>query len=140
MTFKDLPRDIALRPLDNPRLIADVLDLCIPFPDREAGAIGVLLCDGEDRLAQPMVIAEIGHPSAEERLLFLHNIFEVARQLFPYGSVLLGVAREDGLSLTPDDELWARSAVSASDGYRILGVHVVTMHGSREIPRAAAAA
>jgi hypothetical protein len=69
----------------------------------------------------------------------MHNIFEMARQLFPYGSVLLAIARADGLSLTPDDELWARSAVAAADGYRLLGIHVVTMHGSREIPRAAAA-
>ena len=139
MTFHDVPRDLAQRPLTDARLAADVLDLCVPFRDREAGAICVLLCDDEDRLAQPMVIGEIGHPSAEDRLLFMHNIFEMARQLLPYGSVLLAIARADGLSLTPDDELWARSAVTAADGYRLLGIHVVTMHGSREVPRAAAA-
>jgi hypothetical protein len=86
-----------------------------------------------------MVIGEIGHPSADERLQMLSNMFLVARELMPYGSVLLAVARADGLTLTPDDELWARTAVAAADGYRLLGVHVVTMHGSREIPRAAAA-
>jgi len=139
MTFHDVPRDLAQRPLHDPRLIADVLDLCVPFPDREAGALCVLLCDDEDRLAQPMVIGEVGQPSAEERLHMLSNMFLVARELMPYGSVLLAIARADGLSLTPDDELWARSAVIAADGYRLLGVHVVTMHGSREIPRAAAA-
>ena len=139
MTFHDVPRDLARRPLTDARLVADVLDLCVPFPDREAGAICVLLCDDEDRLAQPMVIGEIGHPSADDRLQFMHNIFGMARQLMPYGSVLLAIARADGLSLTPDDELWARSAVVAADGYRLLGIHVVTMHGSREIPQAAAA-
>lgn len=139
MTFHDVPRDLAHRPLRDARLVADVLDLCVPFRDREAGAICILLCDGEDRLAQPMVIGEIGRPSADDRVHFMHNIFEMARQLLPDGSVLLAIARADGLSLTPDDELWARSAVVAAEGYRLLGVHVVTMHGSREIPRAAAA-
>ena len=139
MTFHDVPRDLAQRPLTDARFVADVLDLCVPFPDREAGALCVLLCDYEDRLAQPMVIGEIGHPSADERLQMLSNMFLVARELLPYGSVLLAVARADGLSLTPDDELWARAAVAAADGYRLLGVHVVTMHGSREIPRFAAA-
>ena len=139
MTFHDVPRDLAQRPLTDPRLITDVLDLCVPFPDREAGALCVLLCDEQDRLAQPMVIGEIGRPSADERLQMLGNMFLIARELMPSGSVLLAVAREDGLSLTPDDELWARSAASAAGGYRLLGVHVVTMHGSREIPRAAAA-
>jgi len=139
MTFEDLPPDVAQRPLTDARLVADVLDLCVPFPDREAGAICVLLCDEADRLAQPMVIAEIGHPGAEDRLQFMHGIFGIARQLMPYGSVLLAVARADGLSLTADDQLWARSAVMAADGYRLLGIHVVTMHGSREIPRSMAA-
>ena len=139
MTFHDVPRDLAQRPLTDPRLIADVLDLCVPFPDREAGALCVLLCDEQDRLAQPMVIGEIGRPSADERLQMLGNMFLIARELMPSGSVLLAVAREDGLSLTPDDELWATTAAVAADDYRLLGVHVVTMHGSREIPRAAAA-
>jgi hypothetical protein len=139
MTFHDVPHDLARRPLTDARLVADVLDLCVPFPDREAGAICVLLCDDEDRLAQPMVIGDIGDPSAEDRLQFLYGIFGMVRQLMPYGSVLLAIARKDGLSLTPDDELWARSAVVAAEGYRLLGIHVVTMHGSREIPRAAAA-
>ena len=139
MTFHDVPRDLARHPLTDPRLVADVLDLCVPFPDREAGAICVLLCDEEDRLDQPMVIGEIGHPSAEDRLQFMYGIFGMARQLIPHGSLLLAIARADGLSLTPDDTLWARSALAAADGYRLLGIHVVTMHGSREIPRAAAA-
>jgi hypothetical protein len=139
MTFENLPRDVAQRPLTDPRLAADVLELCVPFPDREAGALCVLLCDDEDRLAQPMVIGEIGHPSAEDRLQFMVGIFGMARQLIPYGSLLIAIARADGLSLTPDDVLWARSALAAADGYRLLGIHVVTMHGSREIPRAAAA-
>jgi hypothetical protein len=139
MTFHDLPHDLARRPLTDPRLVADVLDLCVPFPDREAGAVCVLLCDDEDRLAQPMVIGEIGHPSAEDRLQFMHTIFAMARELMPYGSLLFAIARADGLSVTTDDQLWARCAAIASDGYRLLGIHIVTMHGSREIPRPAAA-
>jgi hypothetical protein len=30
MTFQDLPHDLSLHPLTDPRLVADVLDLCVP--------------------------------------------------------------------------------------------------------------
>ncbi|MFC5379299.1 hypothetical protein [Aquipuribacter nitratireducens] len=34
-----------------------------------------------------------------------------------------------------DDELWARAAVAAcASGTRLLGVHVITLEGSRPVP------
>ena len=86
-----------------------------------------------------MVIGEIGRPRADERLQLLGNIVQVAQGVMPGGAVLLAIARADGLSLTADDELWATAAAGAADEYRLLGVHVVTMHGSREIPYPSAA-
>jgi hypothetical protein len=139
MTFQDLPHDLSLHPLTDPRLVADVLDLCVPLRDRQAGALCVLICDERDCLAQPVVIGEIGRPRADERLELLGNVVQMARGVMPGGALLLAIARADGLSLTADDELWATTAAVAADDYRLLGVHVVTMHGSREIPYPSAA-
>ena len=50
-------------------------------------------------------------------------------------SVLVAVARGYGLSLRDGDHAWARAAVRAcADGPRLLGVHVITLDGSREVP------
>lgn len=55
------------------------------------------------------------------------------------GSVLFAVARRDGLSVRPTDLAWCRAAERAcSDGPRLLGLHVITVEGSREVPAQAA--
>ena len=53
------------------------------------------------------------------------------------GSLLVAVAREDGLSICASDEAWRDAAVAeCSDGVRLLGVHMVTHSGSRKVPAA----
>ena len=53
-------------------------------------------------------------------------------------SLLLALGRPDGLSITPGDQAWRDAAERACAGaFRLIGVHVVTPHGSREVPRAA---
>lgn len=92
MSFHDLPDDWSERPLTDPALVTDVLDL--------VGAIG------------------------------------------RRGSVLVAVARPAGLTVRPSDLAW-RSAVEQvcrDEGVRLLGVHLVTIHGSREVVPDAAAA
>jgi hypothetical protein len=59
MTFEDLPNDWSDRPLTDPALLSDVLDLVVFEKDRAAGAVSFLLCDDEGRLVQPVTIGEL---------------------------------------------------------------------------------
>jgi hypothetical protein len=138
MSFDDLPDDWADRPLDDPKLVADVLDLVVLDRDRLARSLAVLLCDERHRLLQPCLISDPDYLASEdERFHALRNII-VAFELFAdgKGSLLVALARRDGLSIRADDHVWARAAQRACTGdVELLGVHVVTMDGSREVPR-----
>lgn len=133
MGFEDLPDDWVDRPLDEPALVADVLDLVVSERDRRAGALAVLLCDLQARLVTPVVISDLDELAPEAaRVEALQVVTQVMQG---QGCVLVAVARRDGLSITADDHVWARAAATAcAPGIALLGVHVVTSSGSREIP------
>jgi hypothetical protein len=139
MSFEDLPDDWVERPLDEPRLVTDVLDLVVSLQDRLAGGLAVLMCDEGHRLLQPCVISDLNYLASDaEREIALSNVVDVMDRP---GSLLVAIARPDGLSITADDHAWARAMARAcADDVELLGVHVVTMHGSREVPFADSAA
>jgi len=56
MTFDDLPADWPTRPITDPALFLDVVDLCVSEHHRAAGAVYVLLCDPQARLVQPCAL------------------------------------------------------------------------------------
>ena len=134
MGFQDLSDNDLDRPLTEPALVANVLDLVISAADRRAGAIGVLMCDPDGRLVQPAVIGELKPDPTDEDRDRLVSVFVEA--MGGHGSLLLAIARRDGLSISPDDVAWchAASRVCAGSGVRFLGAYVVTMTGSREVP------
>lgn len=133
MSFDDLPADWPDRPLDEPHLVSDVLDLVVSIKDRLAGGLAVLICDDEHRLVQPCMISELDHlASHTDRQHALANVVEVMEG---QGSLLVAIARAEGLSITADDHAWARAMWRACTGdVELFGVHVVTVHGSREVP------
>jgi hypothetical protein len=135
MTFDDLPDDWSDRPLTDPALVADVLDLVVFARDRQQGAVSFLLCDEDARLVQPVTITDIPATAAvDDRRRCLRT---VVGAMSGRGGLLVAVAREDGLSVCASDEAWRDAAVAeCSDGVRLLGVHVVTHAGSREVPAA----
>jgi hypothetical protein len=136
MAFTDLPEHWAERPVHHPALVADVLDLLVPLSDRRAGAVLVALCDEQGRLLQPCLVrCEPGSADAAEAPPFFA---EVLAELRPGGSMLLAVARPTGLSARPEDLAFAAAAAAAcqGSGLRLLGVHVVTLDGSRPLPQA----
>jgi hypothetical protein len=135
MTFDDLPDDWSDRPLTDPALVADVLDLVVLARDRQQGAVSFLLCDEDARLVQPVTITDIPATAAvDDRRRCLRT---VVGAMSGRGGLLVAVAREDGLSVCASDEAWRDAAVAeCSDGVRLLGVHVVTQAGSREVPAA----
>jgi hypothetical protein len=140
MSFDDLPEGWKDLPLTDPRLIADVLDLVVSDADRCAGALAVLMCDEQGRLLQPGIVSDLDYDSTEaERSARLASFVSTLAEFFD--SVLFAIARADGLSITPDDEVWARAVQYACSGeVRVLGFHVITRDGSRLVPGTVAAA
>jgi len=141
MTFTDLPPDWGERPLTDPRLVADVLDLVVSERSRYDGALCLLVCDETDRLRVPMVVDDVPVtvPPATEQTALTRLVDDLA-SLDADLSVLVAIARDGGLSVTAADRAWAEAIATAAAGrVRLLGVHVVTLDGSREVPRRAAA-
>jgi hypothetical protein len=140
MTFLDLPDDWSQRPLTDPWLVAGVLDLVVSDDDRVAGGLAVLMCDEQARLLQPGIISDLDHETSEEERSTVLTSF-VAMMSHVADSVIFALVRADGLSITPDDEVWARAArLACGDRVRLLGFHVVTRDGSRQLPGTIAAA
>jgi hypothetical protein len=138
MSFTDLPEDWPTRPLTDPVLVADVLDLLVSDADRASGALLFALCDRDARLLQPCVLPDGsgGEPAQRERAV---SVFvDLLADLDPDGSLLVAVARPKGLSATAAD-LDRRAAVERACAGKValLGVHIVTREGSRPLPRAA---
>ena len=135
MGFDDLPADWSDRPLTDPRLVRDVLDLIVFDKDRRAGALSILICDEEGRLVQPVTITDIPRVTQEDRVRCISNLVDAIGRT---GSLLFALARPDGLSITEADTAWLRAAeIACGVDVRLLGLYVVTCHGSREVPRAA---
>ena len=133
MTFEDLPNDWSDRPLTDPALVSDVLDLVVFEKDRAAGAVSFLLCDDEARLMQPVTIGEL--PPTMTQAERVQCVSVMVDGMSHRGAMLVALARDDGLSITAEDQAWCRAAQQAcGSSVRLLGVHVVTMTGSRVVP------
>ena len=115
-----------------------MLDLVVSEADRRAGALAVLLCDAQGWLLQPCVVSPLPPASSEDERVHVARV--LADSVGSDGSLLLAIARSDGLTLTDDDYAWAAAARRACGAeVRLLGVHVITLGGSRDVlPRAAA--
>ena len=88
----------------------------------------------------PVFISDLDYDSSETERALMFGRF-VARLAEQVDSILFALAREDGLSITDDDQSWARAIQYACSGeVRLLGFHVVTLVGSRLVPGTVAAA
>jgi len=136
MSFEDLPKDWPQRPLTDPQLVADVLDLVVSDADRVRGAIYILLCRPDDRLLQPCAITELDR--IRENMTHrecLQPFAAMMQDLEPEGSILVAIARAKDLHVTDDDRAWHQAALDVCDeGPRLLGVHVITQTGSIPLP------
>jgi hypothetical protein len=143
MGFNNLPEGWAEQALTDPQIVvADVLDLFVLERDRRRGAVYALLCDEDDRIRVPVAVDEIGEGGSLEERIHMFGVFaEGVATGCPGGSMLVAVARRGGLSLTADDHLWRRAAeeACAREDVRLLGVHIVTLDGSRLVPQSLAA-
>ena len=131
MSFKDLPANWPELPLDDSRLIRDVLDLFVSMKTRYDGALVVLMCDANRRITQPILVDEIElNPPADSDVM-LNNLVVAILGACAESCVLVALARPGPLRVGARDAAWARFIEEAcSDRLPLLGVHLVTPRGS----------
>lgn len=136
MTFADLPRDWASRPVTDPDICHDLLDLVVYEDLRQRGGLALLLTSPDNRLVQPLHISDVPSAvsAAEARSAFLQPFVPFA-EVVPDGGVLLAIARRARLAVTARDLTLASACADVCDelGLRALGVFVVTPGGSLKV-------
>lgn len=141
MTFEDLPSDWPRRPVTDPAITADLLDLFVGDRDRAVGALGILLCGREGRLLQPVVVEtpELPAGPAERRRRFdaLCAAFGHLGEPGDTGlGLLVALARPGSPLVTPADLGWRDTAYRScqGSGLALLGVWLVTPEVIRPLP------
>ncbi len=135
MSFHDLPQQWPSMPLSDPTHIADVLDLFVDLRVRREGGLLLLACDHERRPVQPIVIDGLAQHPPADLAAELAPIAAMLASSVPGASVLCAIARPGRLRLTGRDHAWQRALADALSGrIDLLGVHLVTTHGSMPIP------
>ena len=95
MSFDDLPSDWPTRPLTDPTIARDVVDLVVREADRAQGCLSILLCSREHRLVQPVTINDVeGVPPHERRRPFDVFLSGFADRL---GGIVVAVQRTLGV-------------------------------------------
>lgn len=134
MSYDDLPADWPQRPLTDPTLTADVVDLVVREADRAQGCLSILLCSREHRLVQPVTINDIEGVTPHER----RRPFDIFLSGFGdrLGGIVVAVGRPRGY--TPDDVArgWHEAAIAACREHRVplLGTYLASVHGVVEMP------
>jgi hypothetical protein len=137
MAFTDLPANAPELAVSDPAYTADFLDLVVSERDRQRGALALLICDDDDRMLVPVVVGDLPPDITDEDRQ--RTVTRVLATMEGRGSVLVAVARRAGLDIRAEDRAWLRAAARAcAGGPRLLGVHVITPEGSREVPVQAA--
>jgi hypothetical protein len=153
MSFEDLPSDWPQRPVTDPTITANLLDLVLSQRDRAAGALGVLLCGRDERLLQPLVVQMPGYRlSDSERRQGFDNICDAfchlggptgrgeAGGMNPELGILVALARSGSPLVTSGDTRWRDTAEQSCQRYGValLGVWLVTPEVIRPLPPGAA--
>jgi hypothetical protein len=130
MTFDDLPEDWLHRPVTDPALFDDVVDLVVTDRDRERGALYILLCDEGDRLLQPCAVTDLGSGCEPDPQLIEPFAKALVCQC-PDGGLVVVVARGGVPAPRETDVRWARAAeaICASWDARLLAAAVATPAG-----------
>jgi hypothetical protein len=135
MTYHDLPDDLRSRPLTDPTLQADVIDLLLDDDDRRAGALAVVLCDEGDRGFQPIVLSDLGEGATVADLLRPLDLLLPLVGEFG-GSVLFARGRPRGLAARDCDRRWHQATIDACRRHevRLLGFHLAAPEGVEPLP------
>jgi hypothetical protein len=130
MTFEDLPEDWPHRPVTDPALFDDVVDLVVTERDRRRGALYILLCDEGGRLLQPCAVTDLG-PGCEPDPQLIEPFAKALVHQCPDGGLVVVVARCGVPAPRETDVRWARAAEAICAGWdaRLLAAAVATPAG-----------
>ncbi|MBR7743848.1 hypothetical protein KC207_11155 [Phycicoccus sp. BSK3Z-2] len=140
MSFETLPENWPTLPLDDPHLLADVVDLVVGERDRSDGCVGLLLLDDGMRLAQPCVVGEV--PDDADPADFVAFLDQVAAMVHDAGGAVAFVRGRDGAGrLTDADRAWHEAVLAGCRraDVRLLGAFLATPSGVRTYPEPLAA-
>lgn len=130
MSFDDLPEDWQHRPMTDPALFDDVVDLVVSDQDRRDGALYLLLCDGDGVLIQPCAISDI--PAGRESdPKAIRPFMEALAQHCPGAGLVIVVARPGEAAPRETDVHWMQTTEAACAGsdLRFLAAAVATPDG-----------
>ena len=139
MSFEDLPTDWAERPVTDPEITADVLDLIVRDADRVAGSVVAVIGNAAGRVVQPVVVElpPEGVGPGEHRRFFdvvCRGIASASGDGDRFG-ILAAVARSGPPFVSGDDRQWHDAAARscADHGVRLWGTWLVTRSVIRRI-------
>ena len=136
MTFEDLPRDWAQRPITDPDIFEGVVDLIATEASRSDGATYVLLCHSNGRLLQPICLPD--EPRRIDAGEVLDGVTllltEVARH--DVHDVVMVIARPGRAEPTPrDHDLRAAfEGACRNTGFRLHAVAIAALGGVISLP------
>ena len=135
MSYHDLPEDLRTRPLSEPSLQGDVIDLVLGIEERRSSAVALMLCDRDDRGLQPIVVSDLPEDAGVEDLeRLLDLLLPVVGEM--QGSILVGRGRRRGLLASDLDRAWHQATIEACTRYgvRLLGFHLASPDGVAALP------
>lgn len=133
MSFLDLPPGWAERPVTDPDIFEDAVDLFACQSSREQGCLYLLLCDGRGRVVQPIAIDDWGYDThgMEQRRVLDRFVGHLAE--FHIAHMVIVIARPGPMRATGNDHQ-TRDAVEhvlADHGIGLLAVALATPLGVR---------
>lgn len=136
MSFGDLPPDWPTRPVSDPQIFIDLVDLVVSEGSRDEGVIHVWLCGPTDRLVQPCAVTDVSAVTPAQRRETLDPFARALAEQVPGGSLVLVVARPGPPDTSDDDRLWHEAAISVcrSHGIRLAGAAVATRAAVWRLP------
>lgn len=121
--------------LSSAAAVADALDLLVPPADRRRSTAWVLLCDDHDELVVPCVVDELPEQPPADECAALLAPFAAALGAGSGAGLLLALTRRGQAAVTDLERRWfhAAHAVCVARAVRLLGVHLLTPEGAREV-------
>jgi hypothetical protein len=135
MSFDDLPRDWPRRPLSDPVLTADVIDLVVSDADRRSQGLGFLLCRPGGTLGQPFFVGaqEYADPCQAVTLMT-----RAAEETPGVAGLVLVLARSGGPVDDADRSVHQHAIdVTRAAGLTLWGTYLATRSGVTALPVAA---
>ncbi|GEM_PF-1641063 len=122
--------------LDSPEAIQRHLRCDIEPDDFDNPGVRFVLCDGRNEVRAHFHITDAPPDATEDDYAFMVSVFaQGMANDGDDGAMLLALTRPGPPTLSQGDRLWFRAAheVCAEHDVRLLGVHVVTPRGQREV-------